>query len=65
MEDNYLINKEKQMSDLFIGTMLFVLLFVLVFTFICAVQESWNSMFNEDFPVERYHLRKRRKSIDK
>jgi hypothetical protein len=53
------------MNDLFIGVMIFVLLFLLVFTFICAVQESWNSMFNQDVPSERYHLRKRRKTVDK
>jgi len=53
------------MNDLFIGVMIFVLLFLLVFTFICAVQESWNSMFNQDVPSERYHLRKRRKTINK
>jgi len=53
------------MCDLFIGAMIFVLLFFLVFTFICAVQESWHSMFNQDVPSERYHLRKRRKVIDK
>ena len=53
------------MNDLFIGAMIFVLLFLLVFTFICAVQESWNSMFNQNVPVERYHFRKRRKTVDK
>ena len=53
------------MTDLFIETMIFVLLFLLVFTFICAVQESWNGMFNRDVPVERYHLRKRRKTVNK
>lgn len=53
------------MTDLYIGTMIFILLFLLVFTFICAVQESWNNMINKDFPEARYHLRKRRRSINK
>jgi len=44
---------------------IFLLLFVLIFTIICAIADDCaNAKLRKDFPP-RYHLRKRRVSISK